>query len=188
MFEIIKEEEKKYKIGKEVINLELIDEAINSFYLRYSFYDKRMKFGVVLNYEDGYGNSYTEEKNLADTNNDSKNELFQFIENQCAIDGKKFKSGDAFFIAMQEACDNIKIDEMGDFVITPENFSLRIKKEAFIEICGYLDNAIDVNYGIHKLEEIFKEVKQNYLNQETISQEIDKENKIKQEHLRLKIF
>ena len=156
MFEIIKEEEKKYKIGKEVINLELIDEAINSFYLRYSFYDKRMKFGVVLNYEDGYGNSYTEEKNLADTNNDSKNELFQFIENQCAIDGKKFKSGDAFFIAMQEACDNIKIDEMGDFVITPENFSLRIKKEAFIEICGYLDNAIDVNYGIHKLEEIFK--------------------------------
>lgn len=47
MFEIIKEEDKKYKIGKEIIDLSLIDEAIHSFYLRFNPYDK--KLNLVLN-------------------------------------------------------------------------------------------------------------------------------------------
>lgn len=50
---------------------------------------------------------------------------------------------------------------------------MQIKKDAFIELCGYIDNAIDVDCGILVLEKAFEITKEEYLKQKILMNKID---------------
>lgn len=148
------------KIGNENSDLTIINNMIVDFFIEYS--KENDKF--FLNYIT-YASVY---KKLAVLDGDD--DFFNFIKNK-EIDGKEVDRN--FFKIFELACDNIKLKGDGHSIYMNRYNDFAIKKESFIELCGYIDGVVDVNYGLNKLSEVFKEAKQEYLDQQLLLEEID---------------